>query len=321
MILVGAGLIMVIIISYIALHDSSDNRYNITQSPAGVVFPRIDGDRIVFESRPDWYNADICMMNATSGVIEPVITTEYNQYRPDISGDMIVWQDKRSGYWDIYSKNLTTGEVKAVCISQTRQTTPQISGDRVVFVDDRFGTSDIKLYNLSTGVEEIICQEDDIQWQPDIDGDWIVWEDWRCGADSSGDIFAYYIPTQQMIQVSDSPQADWFPSVSKGQVVWQTAERGSFNIKYKNLTSGEEMLITTERARQWLPRISGDIIVWIDERDGQWDIFGYSLTEHKLMKISESKANDAWPDVSGRIVVYVSYPVNEKPYIEYVLVS
>ena len=74
-----------------------------------------------------------------------------------------------------------------------------------------------------------------------------------------------------------------------------------------NLTTRQEVQITTDPSRQWLPRISGDQVVWIDERNGNWDMYGHNLSYQKEYQVSSGQDNEAWPDISNGTVVYVEY--------------
>ena len=113
------------------------------------------------------------------------------QFSPSISGDRVVWQDKRNGNWDIYLANLSTGEETPICTDPSKQAHPVISGDVVVWTDERNGDPDIYCYDLSNRTERAICVQPQTQYNPDVDGDVVVWEDYRQGYETAGDIYAY----------------------------------------------------------------------------------------------------------------------------------
>ncbi len=306
----GIILLFFIVIGNLALQTPFFHQEEVSK-PA---FPMINGTVILFESGHDWTDADIIMMETSTGEQKTIVKREGNQYRPDISGEFIVWQDKIHGIWDIYALNLTSGVVFPVSVSGSRKTAPRISGDRVVFVDEQSGDPDIRMVNLSSGKDTMICTATDVQWQPVIDGDWIVWEDWQDGAASRGDIIGYHVPSGREMKVSDSSpgRGDWFPDISSGWVVWQSDQKGDFDIYAKNLTTGESIQVTTDPARQWMPKISGTDIVWIDERNGPWDIYGFNLTTRQEFAVARNPDQDAWPDISGGMVVYLQYWKHER---------
>jgi len=41
-----------------------------------------------------------------------------------------------------------------------------------------------------------------------------------------------------------------------------------------DLSTGDEIPVSTNKAAQKDPRVSGDTVVWLDERSGEWEIRG-----------------------------------------------
>lgn len=62
--------------------------------------------------------------------------------RPDINGDIIVWESGSSNA-EVFMHDLTTGESQQVSASSGRVYHPRVSGDRIVWGDDRNGNRDI----------------------------------------------------------------------------------------------------------------------------------------------------------------------------------
>ncbi|HQC35020.1 MAG TPA: hypothetical protein PLG95_09855, partial [Methanoculleus sp.] len=52
-----------------------------------------------------------------------------------ISGDIIVWHDKRDGNMDIYYRNLSSGVENPIARSAADETCPSISGDRIIWAE------------------------------------------------------------------------------------------------------------------------------------------------------------------------------------------
>jgi len=85
-------------------------------------------------------DSDIHAKNIETGEEFPVCTAEGSQRAPSIDGNIIIWQDRRSGNkWDIYGKNIVTGKEITICTSGINKTNPAIYLDTVVFEDDRNG--------------------------------------------------------------------------------------------------------------------------------------------------------------------------------------
>ena len=76
--------------------------------------------------------------NASLTIDETRISTSGLAAVPDIYGDKIVWQDNRSGKWDIYMYNLSTKKETRITTSGSA-TSPAIDGNRIVWIDGRNG--------------------------------------------------------------------------------------------------------------------------------------------------------------------------------------
>ena len=72
-----------------------------------------------------------------------VTANESEQTNPDIDRNIVVWQDKRNGDWDIYGYNLTTRREFQITDEPHDQTNPAISGNTVVWEDNRDGNLQI----------------------------------------------------------------------------------------------------------------------------------------------------------------------------------
>ena len=62
---------------------------------------------------------------------------------PDVSGDIVVWTDKRYGEYDIYGYDVSARDEFPICIAASSQLEPVISGGTVVWRDLRGGIQDL----------------------------------------------------------------------------------------------------------------------------------------------------------------------------------
>jgi hypothetical protein len=197
------------------------------------------------------------------------ISTEKNdQGSPAVAFDgtsfLVVWQDKRSGTWDIYGARVSTAGV----------------------VQDTTGTA------ISTATS--------LQQRPAVAFDGthylVVWEDRRSGA---WDIYGSRVSTAGLaldssgIAISTASGDQQEPAVAFGStgylVTWQDKRSVSdWNIYGARVTTAGGLLDTTGKAisnsanDQQLPDVAFDgtnfLVVWQDDRNGaastRWDIFG-----------------------------------------------
>ncbi|MBN2294209.1 MAG: hypothetical protein JXM70_17410 [Pirellulales bacterium] len=116
--------------------------------PEDETAPAIDRDYLVYQRdySGDGTDYDIIAIDRSDPrvfVTIPVAQSAFSEKAPDVSGHIVVWQDNRSGNWDIYGYNLTTRKEFRITDNAADQTNPAISGDTVVWQDMRTGVSTI----------------------------------------------------------------------------------------------------------------------------------------------------------------------------------
>lgn len=232
------------------------------------------------------------------------------QNNPDVSENIVVWSDKRSGGYDIYSYDLAEPNEYPICTVGDVQTQPAISGDIIVWTDKRNGNYDIFGYDFSTATEFTICTNDADQQDPAISGNIAVWCDKRNYSGNSYDIYGCDIsnisePNEFPICTDSSGQ--YCPAIDGDIVIWIDVRDGNPNIYGYNLTTETEFPICTNSSGQYNPQISGDIVVWADDRNGNSDIYGIDITTlpgGSDFPICIDSAGQSLPAVSGDIVVW-----------------
>ncbi len=157
----------------------------------------------------------------------PVCTNPADQRRADVSGEIIVWSDSRSGNWDIYMKDLSTGIESPLCTNPAVQYNPAVSGSVVVWRDDRNGNLDIYMRDLSTGIESPVCTNPAVQSNPAVSGSVVVWEDERNGKQ---DIYMKDLSTGIESPLCTNPSFQVYPAVSGSVVVWEDHRNGNWDI-------------------------------------------------------------------------------------------
>lgn len=91
----------------------------------------------------------------------------------DVYNNVVVWQDRRNGNWDIYGRNLTSGEVFRITDHGADQIHPAISfspwlkGYVVVWQDRRNGTWDI--YGAVIDGPEVAGCASPLRWDVNVD--------------------------------------------------------------------------------------------------------------------------------------------------------
>jgi beta propeller repeat protein len=138
------------------------------------------------------------------------------------------------------------------------------------------------------------------QKRPDISDKYVVWWD---DSKDEGDIYAYDLENDSIIQVTSEPHAQFDPVVSGDRIVWTDARKGNWDIYMWDSEHGE-VQITKNIDSQDLPAIDGDFIVWRDNRNGDFDIYMYDIVSGIEYPVSTHSGIQNWPDISGNYIVY-----------------
>ena len=161
----------------------------------------IDGKRIVWadtrnsDQYSDQFEIYSCTYDPVTGSCPNIRITNDTifQLSPAISGNLVVWEDYRTGRAKTYLYNLTTRTGRPLTTTPYPESHPRILGNRVVYESTRNdGYEHLFLYDLTTGTEEEIQADMITGKDPAISGNLIAWEDYRNGGQS--DIYAIYKP-------------------------------------------------------------------------------------------------------------------------------
>ena len=186
----------------------------------------------------------------------------------DDNSSIIVWEDERNGFMDIYAQRLDSGGAKlwgengvAVCEAPGDQTFPQVISDgrsaMITWQDYRNGNSDIYAQKLNMSGSAVwtkdgipVCKAATNQLAPQLAGNGaggaiITWYDYRSG--KGEDIYAQKIG-------------------KTGSAEWQL----------------DGAAVCTKEGTQWYPKIipdgsGGAVICWDDKRGDDYDIYAQRL--------------------------------------------
>jgi beta propeller repeat protein len=276
----------------IFIYNISTGEELYTLSESFKMNPAIYGDIVVWEdysnaSLPEdvenmtledliQFNVDIYVVDLSSGQGGLVTEDSSWQGSPAIYGYRVVYQDLRNGNWDIYMYDLSTGEETQITTDEYNQMYPAIHGDSIVWQDSRNGNWDIYMYDLSTGEEVPIFTNESDQVSPDVYGDTVVWEDYG-NANMPENVENMTLEDMSQINV---------------------------DIRMYNLTSGEDMLVTSNPSWQGTPAIYGDRVVYQDLRNGSWDIYMTTLSSGEEFHITDNEYDQIYPAIYGDRIVW-----------------
>ncbi|MFA6185961.1 MAG: hypothetical protein WC770_01950 [Phycisphaerae bacterium] len=237
----------------------------------------------------------------------PICRWTGEQSYPAVSGSYVVWQDYRSGYYNIFHNDPdNTGNVDGIGIDirTKHQKFPAISGTRVVWEDFRTGTNSPNIYycDLSSGSPTALNFIIGEQTYPAISGTNIVWQDVYSDA---GDIYCNGNPAGICVRSGEQS----YPAISGNMVVWQEIISGTDKDVYRYLLpSGPRTSVCSlVGSIQEKPAISGNYVVWQDNRNGDSDIYGRDIYGQEFEICKYAGREQINPAISDDIVVWEDY--------------
>jgi beta propeller repeat protein len=132
----------------------------VATSSAVEAYPACDAGRIVYTYAPANGSSDIKLYDMSSGQTSTVASAIWNEWRPSISGNRVVWQawpaqpDTTQGF-DLFGKNLDTGQGFAVSTALGNQSAPVISGSTVAWEDSRSTNTQVWWRDIATTMPQI----------------------------------------------------------------------------------------------------------------------------------------------------------------------
>lgn len=225
------------------------------------------------------------------------------QQHPKISGTRAVWQDNRSGSWQIYTRDTSAGASMAITTNSSDHQYPAIDGNIIVWQDSRNGNSDIYGYDLSTQQEFVICNDAGNQERPVIAGNWVAWQDDRNG---NWDIYAYNLTTHEQVPITSHVRDQMHPAISGTMLAWEDYRHGLGEIYRYDLTGRVETRYTGDIYNQTLPGVSGGTFVWTDQRNNQRDIY-YSPSQNNEIRVTYGTGDHSQAAILENVIVYTDY--------------
>ena len=264
------------------------------------------------------YDAVLMLVTEWGGGIWPefaVSTGSDKRSDPAISGNIVVWNEKRGQDWDIRGYDLSRQTEFAIATQEENQRYPAISGNVIVWQDERTTLPRIYGYDLATKQEFPVTAEESPQFYPDISGNIVVFRDWRnktggCAWGGTPGWTSYYcdwdiwgadLGSGAEFPIRTEPNVQRPPRISGKTVVW--AERpeggGSAIYIYQVGSGGPSQIAGSPDYGPPKPMIDGNIVVW------DWgEIVGYDLLTGGEFLVTTGPHSIYEPDISGNIVVW-----------------
>ena len=246
------------------------------------------------------------------------LTSDYaNQRNAEIYGDVVVWQDDRSGNWDIFMFDLSTGRETRITTDKRDQVDPRIFGDIIVWKDTRnhrgsvdnypLGyNSDIYYYDLNSGKEQQLTTNVYCQSNPDIYQDNIVWIDYR---NQKAEVFMYDLSTGWEMKISNNTNNCTNCKIFADIVIWSSISNNNVTLLKYNLTTAQTTTLDLG-IETFVEDFNFDSenLVWYNwpmddangntEANGNSDIHLFNFSTNQYTQITEDESCQYIPRIS-----------------------
>ena len=221
-----------------------------------------------------------------------------------IYGNVVVWQENRSGNWDIYAYDIANRQMMRITSNPTAQTAPSIYDRTIVWLDERNGRTNVYVYDLTSKKQTPITAN----WTTPHVGetlayqDIVAWISYPTGALS--ELYIHNLSTGNRTCISYGV-SQYFVSMYRDIMVWTDSRQVGENEYWRdvylyNLSTGQERQITSDWASQNSPHLYGDILVWAEEND----IYIYNLSNSQKTRIADGAFSQGEPSIFGNMVVW-----------------
>lgn len=220
---------------------------------------------------------------------------------PDTEGDNLT--DKEEIYDVLYRTNVTDGAINS-------DSYINLTGEKWIYCN----VTEWKTFtytNDTAQTEGILTNDSWNQQYLRVHDDLIVWQDDR-NENSSWDIYAYNMSTENLTRISSSNSSEMIPDVWKNVVVWQDSRNDNttgWDIYMFDLSTENETRITNSSDDEIYPRVDSGWIVWLDDRHAnpsngwQKEVYAYNIENEQEMRITEDEYDQSDLEMdSGRLV-------------------
>ncbi len=312
-------------------NDSTyEGEYRVTTGRGGEHYPEIYEDYIVWVDYRNgnrglylYYLGPDGIPNTGDDPQEgerPLITGPGNPMWPEIYGNIVVYEDDRTGDEDIYMYDFSKDKEWRITSNPYVQRQANVYGDIITWTDTRNGNNDIYMYKLGPDLEPFsgddekegeyrVTLSDRNECTSDIFGHRIVYQDSSDIVDYGEDIYMYDLGPDGIPHTNDEGEGFYpiavYPKnqigvqIYENKIIWR--DMRDVLIHLYDIETSEEYVVAPANPKNFPRSFHNDIIT-----TAGWDIGIYNLaTDAPDMDdipnyLDEDDDNDGIPDVDDQ---------------------
>ncbi len=232
--------------------------------------PDIDRGRIVYQSGA----GTILLYEVGTAATTTLAAAPGERSRPRISGNRVVWQDRRESDWDVYHRDLETG-IETRMTSAGDQHSPSVDGNQVVWVSEGTdGETSLVVYDYASLSTYRIAPAGRPS-SPDLGGGAVTY---LAGKPGSRRAYSHAITGGLPRAIDVGAGSHLSQRIDGARVALEADGTGSEIWVYSmNFGTGTQVTANGVDVADQDPEIDGTRVVWETDRNGNRDIYTASL--------------------------------------------
>ncbi|MDI3339056.1 MAG: hypothetical protein QJR03_00845 [Sphaerobacter sp.] len=246
-------------------YDLDDAReFRVAPAAGHRVQPAISGSRIVWASGADPRQRVIEVLDLSSRVLSAVTDQPAEVADPAVSGEVVVWRERRDGAWDIVGKRLTTGERFEVTRDAVNQAHPTVSGTTIAWQAYVNGSWELFRYDLGTGrVEQLTATPDD-EIEPVLSGTRLLFRRVPVNGGAPSLVLRDLSNRTERVIVGDHMVMRG--TLAGDLVAWEDWRTGLPDIYAYDITHDQTFAIARSQ-QAYAPAVSDRAVAWVSRSD------------------------------------------------------
>lgn len=245
------------------------------------------------------YDSDVYVYDIRSGSSKRCSSTSTGvQGFPRVSGDWVVYRDKRNGNWDVYAYRISTGAEKRVTTNAASEVFFDIAGTRIAYINE--SDASVWTYDLANGTQN--------KWTTGV-ATTAIGIGSRC--------LAYLKASDKTLRVKDmrTYEEKTIATLSSGilygvdvdghYVVW-SQDRGTsdYDIMFRDLNKSANVTAVAAAGPQYNPRLDGTRVIYTHQSATDFTAWAYDILVGKAVRLTSSADDELNPDIFGNTCVW-----------------
>jgi hypothetical protein len=243
-------------------------------------------------------------------VIQQITNNDYDDDRPDISGNKIVWDGDVQGNGNFADREIFFYDgtnITRITNNSYHDWNPEISESNVAWSGYIPSLSLNGIYFYDGENTSLIGV--DAQPYPQISGDNVTWSAYVSGDISQGHLEIFFFDGSSTTQLTYTSYDEEYPRISGNNIVWHRRESLPQDTEIFLYDGFSIQQITDNSFNEQMPDVSGNNVTWEGKVGDSYETFFYDGTT--ITQITNDPPHTDNPKISGNNIVWRASDIEE----------